>query len=67
MFSKFKSSMKRNFDMTDLGKMNHFLGVEVKQNEDGICISQNRYAKEILDRFGMSNCKPVLSPIVPGS
>jgi len=67
MFSEFKSSMKKNFDMTDLGKMSFFLGVEVKQSEEGISMSQAKYAREILSRFRMENCKPVLSPIVPGS
>ena len=45
--------MKLEFDMTDLGKMKYFLGVEVLQNSDGIYISQKKYAKDILERFGM--------------
>lgn len=32
MFTELKESMKKQFDMTDLGKMNYFLGVEVQQN-----------------------------------
>ncbi|XP_074271155.1 secreted RxLR effector protein 161-like [Silene latifolia] len=50
--------------MTDLGLMNFFLGMEVHQAEDGIFISQNKYAREILKRFKMENCKPVSTPLV---
>lgn len=67
MFTQFKSSMKEYFDMSDLLKMNYFLEVEVKQNEGGISMSQSKYAAEILDRFGMSHYKPIMTPIVPGS
>jgi len=39
MFTEFKNSMKHEFDMTDLGKMRYFLGLEVLQRSDGIFIS----------------------------
>lgn len=54
MLSEFKSSMVREFDMSDLGKMRFFLGIEVLQNSDGISKCQRKYALEILKRFGMS-------------
>ena len=38
MMSEFKSSMLREFDMSDLGKMRFFLGIEVLQKFDGIYI-----------------------------
>jgi hypothetical protein len=53
MSQKFKSSMMNTFDMTDLGKMRYFLGIEVTQNEHGIFMCQEKYAKEILERFSM--------------
>jgi hypothetical protein len=53
--------------MTDLGKMRHFLGVEVIQNSQGIFMCQHRYAKEILERFGMENSNAVCSPMVTGT
>jgi hypothetical protein len=67
MFENFKNSMKKKFAMTDLGKMRDFLGVEVSQGEHGIFISQQKYIKEILSRFGMEVCNMVCSPIVPGN
>ena len=51
--------------MTDLGKMKFFLGVEVYQNEGGIHLCQKRYAKEVLERFNMSNCNVLKNLIVP--
>ena len=56
IFKEFKKSMIREFEMTDIGLMSHFLGIEVVQSEDGIFISQSGYAKEILKRFGMKFC-----------
>lgn len=47
--------------------MRYFLGVEVLQNEEGIYISQKKYAGDVLTRFGMANCNPVNNPIVPGA
>ncbi|BBG98714.1 ADP glucose pyrophosphorylase large subunit 1, partial [Prunus dulcis] len=66
MFKSFKESMKKEFDMSDLGRMKYFLGVEVVQNSDGIFICQRKYAKEVLERFGMERSNPVNNPIVPG-
>ena len=66
MVFAFKNSMLKEFDMTDLGSMHFFLGIEVLQREDGIFICQRKYASEILRRFGMLESNEVLSPIIPG-
>ncbi|KAM2407389.1 hypothetical protein ACFX1X_026583 [Malus domestica] len=67
MFTKFKQSMMNEFEMTDLGKMRYFLGIEVLQQVDGIFICQKKYAQEVLEIFKMENCNPVHNPIVPGT
>jgi hypothetical protein len=54
----FKNAMKTEFEMTDLGLMKYFLGIEVDQSDDGIFICQTKYANEVLKRFRMLNCKP---------
>lgn len=51
MLHEFKSSMMREFDMTDLGKMRYFLGVEVVQNTNGIYISQKKYVSNVLKKI----------------
>nr|DAD19628.1 TPA_asm: hypothetical protein HUJ06_021091 [Nelumbo nucifera] len=69
MMSDFKNSTMKVFDMTDLGRMRFFLGIEVLQRPDGIFIYQRRYATEVLKRFGFwdfESKKSVSSPIVPG-
>lgn len=66
MMCEFKSSMMREFDMSDLGKMRFFLGIEVLQRSDGIFICQRKYAMEVLKRFSMEKSNSVTSPIVPG-
>ena len=43
MFVEFKKSMMLEFDMTDIGKMRYFLGIEVMQRSDGIFISHKKY------------------------
>ncbi|XP_060201925.1 uncharacterized mitochondrial protein AtMg00810-like [Lycium barbarum] len=50
------------FEMSDLGLMHYFLGIEVVQSDDGIFISQKKYIGEILDRFQMRDCNPVNTP-----
>jgi hypothetical protein len=62
----FKNAMKTEFEMTDLGLMNFFLGIEVDQSDDGIFICQTNYANEVLKRFRMLNCKPAATPMATG-
>lgn len=66
MMFDFKSSMMRVFDMTDLGRMGFFLGIEVLQKPDGIFVCQRNYDMEVLKRFVVQKSNPVSSPIVPG-
>ncbi|KAK3002403.1 hypothetical protein RJ639_021845 [Escallonia herrerae] len=52
--------------MTDMGLMSYYLGLEVKQMKDGIFMSQEGYAKEVLKKFKMLDSKPVKTPMVCG-
>lgn len=61
MFTEFKNSMKMEIDMTDLGKMNYFLVLEVQKKVDGIFIGQRKCAQEML-QIDLSNS--VQTPIV---
>jgi Reverse transcriptase (RNA-dependent DNA polymerase) len=63
MIDEFKMVMKKKFEMTDLGLMSYFLGLEIKQGDEGIFVSQEGYAKGILKRFKMEDCKPVSTPV----
>ena len=66
MFLEFKNSMMKEFDMTDLGRMSYFLGIEVAQTSNGIFICQKKYVQDVLKRFQMEGCNHVYNPIVPG-
>ena len=63
LIQQFKDDMLQVFEMTDLGEMTYFLGMEVKQNDGEIFISQRKYAKEILKKFNMENCKSMNTPM----
>ena len=67
MIEEFKSTMTQEFEMTDLSLLKFFLGLEVKQGETCIFISQEKYAKEILKKYKMKNCNPVSTPMEPGA
>ena len=60
---RFKREMSRVFDMTDLGRLSHYLGIEVKQEEDCIELRQTAYAKRLLEKAGMRDCNPVKYPM----
>nr|XP_035839024.1 secreted RxLR effector protein 161-like [Helianthus annuus] len=55
------------FEMTCLGKMKYFLGVEVHQEKKGISVFQQKYVREVLNRFNMWDCNGVKNPIIPGT
>ena len=66
LIKNFKSVMKEEFEMTDMGLLRYFLGIEVDQNENRIFISQARYVNEVLGRFNMQECKAAITPTVMG-
>jgi hypothetical protein len=49
--------------MKDLGPLHHFLGFSVEQRSDNLFLHQRQYARGILERAGMSDCKPYSTPI----
>jgi len=65
MMLEFKKSMMKVFDITDLGKIRFFLGIEVLQQVNGIYICQRNYAMEVLKRFGMEESNTMMNPIGP--
>jgi hypothetical protein len=59
----FKAQMKKTFDMSDLGLLSFYLGVEVHQDSTGITLRQTQYAKRILELRGMAGCNPAHTPM----
>lgn len=60
---EFKCNMMKTFEMTDLGELKYFLGLEVKQAEGSLFVSQKRYAEDMLRNSGMLHCKFIATPM----
>ncbi|KAJ0779315.1 putative RNA-directed DNA polymerase [Helianthus annuus] len=56
-------TLSREFAMTDLGRLHHFLGIKVDQLKNGNFLSQQQYAKDIISRASMTACKPCTTPV----
>jgi hypothetical protein len=57
------SSLQQEFAMQDLGKLHHFFGMTVEPRSDGLLLHQRQYAIDILERAGMTACKPCCEAI----
>jgi hypothetical protein len=57
-----KTNLKKKFEKTDLGFLHYFLGLHVLQTNEGIFLSQSKYACDLLRRFHMDDCKLTPSP-----
>ena len=64
LVAQFKKQMESEFDMSDLGLVSYFLGMEITQLPNGVHISQRKYASDMLKKFKMFLCKLVASLLV---
>ncbi|GKE45244.1 putative ribonuclease H-like domain-containing protein [Tanacetum coccineum] len=55
--------MHEKFQMSSIGELTFFLGLQVKQKKDGIFISQDKYVDEILKKFGFTEVKTTSTPM----
>ncbi|GJZ17253.1 putative RNA-directed DNA polymerase [Tanacetum coccineum] len=55
---KFKEMLKSKFQIKDLGNLKYFLGIEVIDNDDGVCLSQRKYCLEVLHEYGLLAGRP---------
>ncbi|GJY54017.1 retrovirus-related pol polyprotein from transposon TNT 1-94 [Tanacetum coccineum] len=63
MCDDFAKIMHDEFEMSMMGELNFFLGLQIKQLEDGIFFNQSKYIKEMLKKFGLEDSKPMKTPI----
>ncbi|GJT46150.1 putative ribonuclease H-like domain-containing protein [Tanacetum coccineum] len=61
--TEFEKMMHTKFQMSSMGELTFFLGLQVKQKEDGIFISQDKYVTEILKKFGFTAIKTASTPL----
>nr|GEW99630.1 retrotransposon protein, putative, Ty1-copia subclass [Tanacetum cinerariifolium] len=59
----FEKLMKDKFQISSMGELTFFLGLQVKQKIDGIFISQDKYVADILRKFGLTDGKTASTPI----
>ena len=63
MVDEFVRTMTMEFEMSMVGELSYFLGLQVKQLDDGIIVSQSTYAKNLIKRFGMQTSKTANTPM----
>ncbi|GKB72783.1 putative ribonuclease H-like domain-containing protein [Tanacetum coccineum] len=59
----FEKLIKDKFQMSSMGELTFFLGLQVQQKEDGIFISQDKYVAEILKKFNYTDVKFASTPV----
>ncbi|GJV68002.1 retrovirus-related pol polyprotein from transposon TNT 1-94 [Tanacetum coccineum] len=63
MRDKFAKIMHDEFEMSMMGELNFFIGLQIKQMEDGIFLNQSKYIKEMFKKFGLKESKPMKTPM----
>lgn len=59
---EFETLTKSEFDMSAMGELTFFLGLQVKQKPDGIFISQDKYVQDILKKFDLESVRTATTP-----
>lgn len=65
--SQLKANLSVRFKMKDLGKLSHFLGLELTYVGDSLLLHQTKYASDLLHKFGMAACKSATTRMEPSS
>jgi hypothetical protein len=55
--------MENEFQMSMMGELTFFLGIQVKQMKEGIFIHQAKYTKDLMKKFNMAELKPMSTPM----
>ena len=66
---KLKADIKKHWEITDHGPISWFLGFEIKCNRNArmLSINQHAYTEAIVEKFRLTNAKPVRTPMDPGA
>ncbi|XP_042983258.1 uncharacterized protein LOC122312662, partial [Carya illinoinensis] len=67
MCQVFAKTMQEEFEMSMMGELTFFLGLQIKQTKSGTFINQSKYIKELLKKFGMENAKEIGTPMSPST
>jgi hypothetical protein len=61
--SRFQEMIENEFQISMMGELTFFLGIQVKQMKEGIFIHQAKYTKDLMKKFNMAKIKPMLTPM----
>ncbi|KAJ9561429.1 hypothetical protein OSB04_006589 [Centaurea solstitialis] len=62
---KFESLMQAQYKISMMGELTYFLALQIKQSEKGIFISQGKYVREMLNKFELTTCSEMKTPMAP--
>jgi hypothetical protein len=63
LIENIKNDLSQMFEMKDLGELHYCLGLEIWREKGKTMVTQSKYAREILERFNMYECKAVSTPL----
>jgi len=64
--ANFKVELNSAFEMSDLGLLHHYLGIQFKQCDGSIALCETKYIEALLHRFDLEDCKPIATPMETG-
>jgi hypothetical protein len=64
LVSRFQEIMENEFQISMVGELKFFLGIQVKQTREGIFIHQAKYTKDFMKKFNMAELKPMSTPMI---
>ena len=62
---EFSKLMQAEFEMSMMGELRFFLGIQIEQRPEATYIHQSKYTKDLLKKFNMSDSKPSKTPMHP--
>jgi len=62
---EFSKLMQDEFEMSMMGELKFFLGIQINQCKDGVYVHQSKYTKELLKKFKLEDCKEMNTPMHP--
>ena len=62
---EFGKMMANEFEMSMIGELSYFLGLQIKQLKNGTFVCQGKYIKYMLKKFSMNECKAISTPMGP--
>jgi hypothetical protein len=63
LVAKFSDTISREFEMSMMGELIFFLGLQIKQTREGTFMHQGKYTKDVLKKFNMGDAKPLSTPM----